>query len=727
MKMDPTTESIAHFIGLFELSVEELRLRQDYLDFRLKREAQDAVEPIEPFGLRLQAPYELGHYDPSLSYRPDSLEPAPVTLPPSTGHAAEPESGLSTDEFEAISIGSAGSVFIQPPPPSFGFPVVAPGSIVAVTFQVAILADNDVFLDGFDTTFTDPVALQQTLDALVSVAHTLAGVDVPELPQGGDWLGLARDLLGQLEAAPETDGIAQIVTLRSDEAEGVFVNGVRAETAPEWTDLLPLHLRPKEEADEVEGEVETGTLPPEASDGEIVALTSDGVGADGVVSTPREHDFSRDFPDDSANPFSLDPGHEIVAGANKTINEIALGSKWVDAPVIVVQGNAAKFDAISQVNTLVEHDRIDGVAAGQASAGYNVAEIVTESSKDADAAAPANVLPQAWEVVRIEADLIQANWVKQFTYATDFDRAELTFSANATFLGLGENQIINTTVLNEFGYNYDLIFVAGNMIDGTVVSQKNALFDSDTVVTHAGAIGAAPEAAAIHGAGATGGQEDAPAEPEGAPADSLAPHEPGLSLADNLLLNQATLKTTGVDTFVEMQESFAATAQSLAEGAQTIAREVAQDALFAGKEALRVLHVDGDLVKLNLFEQTNILGDADQIRLESQTLRDRIEGAMKLVAGSNALVNLAMVTEQGVDSEVMTAGHVYDDAFIHQAGLFETDAVPDGVAMAGLANEAIAAFLSDDMLTAAELTDQVVPTSNHEAFSQLDVMQTALT
>jgi hypothetical protein len=35
MKMDPTTESIAHFIGLVELSVEELRLRQDYHEFRL--------------------------------------------------------------------------------------------------------------------------------------------------------------------------------------------------------------------------------------------------------------------------------------------------------------------------------------------------------------------------------------------------------------------------------------------------------------------------------------------------------------------------------------------------------------------------------------------------------------------------------------------------------------------------------------------------------------------
>jgi hypothetical protein len=202
---------------------------------------------------------------------------------------------------------------------------------------------------------------------------------------------------------------------------------------------------------------------------------------------------------------------------------------------------------------------------------------------------------------------------------------------------------------------------------------------------------------------------------------------PAVSLADNLLLNKAKITTTGVDEFIEMREAFAAAAEKLAVGAETIAQDVAQDALFAGKEALRVLQVDGNLAKINIFEQTNIVGDADQIRLEMHALRDRLEAEMKLIAGSNALVNLATATEYGVDSKIMAAGHVYEDAFIHQAELIDNNATPSGVAVSALANEAIAAFLSEDMLTSAADIDAIVPTGHVDAASHLDVMQTALT
>lgn len=792
MTLDPATQAIARFIGLFGLTVEELRLRQDYLEFRLKRSQEDDAPPPEPVGVHIQAPYQIGQFDPRLDYEPVAPE-----LPPVQWAASSPELEVDVPAPpapEALPDDAPATVAMAlvielPPPPPFGFLLEPAASIVSVTIQSVTLSDDDLFLSGLGTRFTDPAELKAELDAIAARAETLAGFAMPDMPADGDWIGFAEEMLAQLDAAGPAGGAASTTTLRGDEAEGIFVDGTAVDEAPDWTDLLPEYLRPEE--------------PPEPA----TAGTAGEDGSDGDRSTDSltEHDFSRDFRDDTPLPGGLEPGAEIVAGANKAINEVAVSSNWIDAPVIVVRGDVAKFDAISQVNVLVEHDRIDGAAAGQASFATNIAEITEVSSEDAGAPPPSSdVLPQGWQVVRIEADLLQVNWVKQFTFATDFDRAEVIVSGSATFLGLGENQIVNSTILNEFGYNFDLIFVGGDMVDATVVSQKNVLFDSDTVITgerQPQMAQQAPEAgppgapAAIEAAFEVATQEPAPAqhgapdpaeasleeevggdapESEAAMAPSAEPEAvdpleaaggaippqvsepldngpdepepieaaaatdvsepevaepeapPPLSLADNLLLNQATIKTTGVDTFVEMTEKFAATAQKLAEGAETISREVAQDAMFAGKEALRILQIDGDLAKVNLFEQTNIVGDADQIRLEMLALRDQLETEMKLIAGSNALVNLATAIEHGMDSKVMAGGHVYDDAFIHQAELFDTDSAPSGVKLSALANEAVAAFLSEDMTKLPALEDEIVPQGNYEAPSQVDVMQTVL-
>ena len=802
MKLDPTTESIAHFIGLFELAVEELRLRQDYLEFRLKQAEANQAPVTEIVGVRLTAPYALGGYEPELAYDPGApdgpqLVHVSVELPdvpevPSPPAAPAPPS----HEVEAIAETVATIV------PQIGFALAPPGSLVAVTLQSANLYDNDLLLSGLGTSFTSPEALQSILGTIVAQAEALVGFAILDLAGDADWMAFAREMLGEIEGAESTVGPAEMHAFRGEDAAGLIVDGAvveEVEEAPEWTDLLPLYLRPEDAlADEA-----TEDDPDE--DGATLVSRTESVGGTGETEVLSKHDFSRDFGTEAPDPFALDPGHEVVAGANKAINEIAVASSWIDAPMIVVRGDVAKIDAISQVNVLVEHDTIDGVATDQGSTARNVAEITETSSRDpAEPQPSSDVLPEAWQVVRVEADLVQVNWVKQFTFATDFDRAEVTFSGQSTFIGLGENEIVNSAVLNELGYHFDLIFVGGDMIDATIVSQKNVLFDSDKIVTslyggadprdgtitapeldtdpHAApatdpapaaevseepddqawaaaaaaenANGAEPPSSGQAGVTATpetveaqvslrdaagtqagpGPAPDLDALPDEGERDVAASEDPAadeiqaqpaLSVADNLLYNQATLKQTGIDTFAEMTEAFAATAETLAEGAETIAREVAQDLMFAGKEALRVLQVDGSLAKINVFEQTNIVGDADQIRLEIAALRDQLEGEFQLIAGSNALVNLASAIEHGVDSTIMAGGRVYDDAFIHQAELFDVDAGPSGVKLSGLANEAIAAFLTEDTI-AAELGDGIAPTANYEAPSQVDVMQTAL-
>ncbi|MBU3030615.1 hypothetical protein [Paracoccus marinaquae] len=737
--MDPRTLEIAHFAGVFDLLIEELRLRYDYLRFKQKRAEEQDDEPIESAGVRIQAPYQLEPYDPGLAYTPEGLASAPLPIPQRLGAYDHGEvwiaASQTADEMEWAENGTgfspAGPVTIIVPPTDIDIPFPQPGSIVTVTVQVATLSDNDLFRDGLNTKFTSPDKLEAKLEAIAQQADALSGLDLPELPTNGDWAGFSHKIIKQFDSAEEisaeqlaADGIVgevETATFRGEDAAGTVVNGEKVDEAPAWKDLLPSYMRPDDDdeapaANAGKDEDGAGEGPNAVEDGKTIVRKSSGTDDEGTVKVLAEHDFKRDFGDDAPDPDGLEPGHEVVAGANMAINEVVITSKWLDAPVFVVQGDVVRFDAINQVNVLVEHDSVDGVAvSGSDSVGYNIASITAESSADPDApAVNTDVLPSLSFVVRVEADLIQINWIKQVTFVTDFDRIEMTFSASATFLGTGENEIVNTTVLNEFGYFYDAIFVSGDMVDGTVVTQKNVLFDSDKVVTGATAVA---EAGSVTPAAAT----DGTAGP-GAGSDAA----PTLSLSDNLLLNQATVKTTGIDTFEDMKQSFAKTAEDLSNGADELARDVTQDALFAGKEALRALQIDGDLIKMNIIEQITVMGDADQIRLEMQALRDKIDAEMKVIAGSNALLNITSVNELGMDSTIMAGGQIYDDALIHQAELFDTDATPTGVAMTDLTNEAVAAFLSDSILEVAEVSDGIAPMIDYDGVSQLDVMQTAL-
>lgn len=707
MTFDPVTQAISRFIGLFDLMAEEGRLRNEHDKFKLKKQAEAEDIPLPGISPMLIIGETLKDYDPGLSYKP--LAPLMKDQPNSPVYPYDPVQaplipasivGDDVDVSVKVTGGSATVTIIiitEPPAPWFAD---GPGSVVSVTLQFVGLTDDDTLLDGLGTEFVSIPLLHAALDRIDASAEALKGFDLPEMPEMTGWMGFVKAVLTQFDAPDDgtakifDSGSVEVHVLRGDDVyTGVIVNGTTGQEAPELSDLLPAYLRPDEEAspDVVSSGAGAGGV--SASDGETILRSSTGVGAKSETSSPSSHDFSRDF-EGRGGPDDRPDGDLVVAGANSAINEIGIGSQWIDASVIVVRGDVAKVNAISQVNVLVEHDSIDGAPVIQQSAGYNIAEIFRTSSKPGDAPkVDSDVLPSGVQMFRIEADLYQINWIKQVTYVTDFDRAEVTFTAQMTFLGLGENEIVNSAILNEFGYRFDLMFVSGNMVDATIISQKNVLFDSDSVTT-----------GTTNGSGTAG----------------------NISLADNLLYNMASINTTGIDSYAKMSDAFANAADDLAKGASKLADELTQDKLFAGQEMLRALQIDGDLVKINVFEQENIVGDADQLRLELQQMRDEFAAEVRLVAGSNALVNVAKVNEYGVDSTIMAGGTVYDDALIHQAEWFDNDAPADGVKMAGLTNDAVAAFLTEELAKIEGLSDSIVPTANHDSASSLDVMQSVL-
>jgi hypothetical protein len=400
-----------------------------------------------------------------------------------------------------------------------------------------------------------------------------------------------------------------------------------------------------------------------------------------------------DVPIEEDNPFAVEPGHHVSTGENLAANEAYVGISWVDAGVIAVAGDVVSLNLISQVNVLSEHD--SGGLGGGLSQVINAAQIEIVSSEpeggETAEAAGQPVFPRHWQVQTVEGDVVLVNWVEQHIFATDNDRAEIEFSAAATAIGLGENTLANVLALVELGFHYDLIIIGGNMISFNLIEQINVLLDSDAI------------------AGA--------AWPEG-----------GVSSGDNLLMNSGTITATGVDTFTAMTDLFRAEIAALAAGAGTISDALAADLLFEGMETLSVLYITGDLIKMNVIEQTNYVGDADQVHLALEEFIAENGGEVTLIVGSNALLNAATIEDSGIDSAVLVGGEIYSDALIYQAELIDTDAAPEGVALAALTNEAVAAFLASDMIDPDPLAAEdaggghPLPTDS----GSLDVMQSAL-
>lgn len=653
MSFDRISEEIAHFIGMFHLEVEGNRLRLEYDEFKHERDETER-ETKEAPELVVSAPYELKGFDPELVY---TAAPAKITAkvnqaygafsPDAPSMKAQPSPFTAGEPDTAIGTWFSDWEFSWPP-----F-VPVPNSILVLIQQTSELWDNDLFLVTGETAFVDPEVLIAGFLELVDFGRSLGifgagGSAVPTVPKAD----AAMELAEKIEAFEPEGGPAETqLLLRGEDAEGIYLNG----------ELL-------EPSATAEGDAEDADL---AETGE-----EDSEGLPNFFDILHEYlaeKYEENEEDPEKDPFAgvmgewespyaVDPGHEVVTGANLVINEASIVQAWLDAPVIAVAGDAVRLDVVSQVNVMKSTATSLGTDAALPSEMLNGVALEYESAADPDephAPAKSGLFPENWTVVSIDADVIAVNWVQQYVFASDFDRTEITVSGQDTFIGMGENVLSNVVQLAELGFHYDLIMVGGDMVTMNIVDQKNVLLDEDTV-----------------GGLATG------------PVDLMA--------GDNLQYNQAEVKQTGLDQITEMQDNFRTAMKDMAEGKKDLAKEIAEDARFQGKSELKALHIEGDLIKANIVEQHNFLGDSDQIELMLDGFSPG-GGPVKLVTGSNAQLNAAKIHDIGLDSEVMVGGEAYSDALIYQAELVDHEAPPTGVGMSPLASEAVA-FLADDML-----------------------------
>ena len=697
-------EIISHFIGIFEVNTEEARLRAEYDKFRADGQGPSDQPDLPLFSPDVKAPHDLGDADPGPFGTPDSSQKAavadtgrdtPSEWTPMEGVAGAPEPSPERD-FTAAPPSDAPNrsphddprgpdpdprdITPDPDGPTLTREIGEGGSsVAAVGFQLNLLDDNDVLVTGGEhVDFTSAAYFDAGLATLTGMARGLDPLGLHAPPSSDAAIGdLVLEIAEAIVADPPplTDAaVPDAVVFRDDAAHGVRVDGAEAEDLPVWRDHMPARLAPPEEDERLQDDgpptVKHGSGPPQ---------------------------------DDPAPPDDEEPdwgaAHQLSTGSNTLVNETAITTDWGDASVLAIMGDSRSVDVISQVNVWSDNDRITGFTSptpefDKATVALNAASILKADSAPAPAQASAATAagvswPQHWTVDHMDGDLVNLNWARQTNYITDHDVTSVAFSGNQTWIQAGGNTASNAFSAVEISRSYDLIVAEGDLVTANVIRQMNVLMDDDLVEM-----------------------------------DAL--YSGLLATRDNLLMNRAEIEQTGAQTRTEMTDAYKTLAEDLRDDAKSVGQDILSDAAFEGLGLLRILHVGGDILNLQYIEQTNVLGDADQVTLAASRAAADAMADAAVSTGANALLNLASIRDARGDAEIHVRGEIYSDALLHQASLVsETDpelTIGDPSAMA---SEAVA-FLADGMLPEDDLSG---PDARQDAFHHSDapdVMQTML-
>ncbi len=669
--MDKITEAIAHFIGLFQTAVEEVRLRKDYEEFQALAAQQPEQPSLLDVDVEVRAPHEFVGWDPGLRYQP--LPPDLVLLLPGSPVVYEPPYipnstgsflGSQGLHFREVASNSASARVVHEHKMhehKIEFQIDPPGSLAVYINQDISLSDNDyVGAGGHGLKFTPIADHGAEMAALLHGAARLSPVGELEAPGSpAEIEGFILETASALKtfaAAHEEDD--DVFVVNQAVIEGTYVNGEIATEIPNLKDHLPGEEEAgPEDPDPVNSVKGKGSIMPEAS-------------------------------------------VDVEAGANTLVNSAVLNNSWLSGPVIAAAGDNVEVNAIVQINVWSDADSI-GTSVGnwqfdpdEATEAFNIAVFTRVDPTDnaAPAGAALGDFPEYWAVTVIEGDVIFMNWIEQFSFVMDNDVHILSSSGVKTIITTGGNSALNDVSLAELGLYYDLITVGGSIYDMNFIQQMNILLDDDLV-------------GGVAGFETTG--------------------DASLSTSGNLLWNYAGIVNIGADDrFETMPEAYRKTIENLASGNNQLAGGVLEDSAFEGLGGLRVLYISGNILDLQYIKQTNILGDSDQVALAMNSATEsHPEADWTVSTGSNALINHAQIVDVDAMGTTYLGGDQYSDEILIQAELVSADPDLGGRDPDILINEAVA-FLDED-LSAPDGEGSLPLQSNHDA-PHVDVMQSML-
>ena len=653
MHIDKVTEAIAHFIGSFQIAVEQARLRKAYEEFKAQQSAAEETPDLPDFKVVVETPYDFVGFDPNVPYTPKAT--GLLWTRPDTEVACEqPVIPLPLQpmpfppEFflPQLPMGSAATIVLPE--------ILPPGSVESYNFQTIRLSDNDYAGVGRHGLMFDPQGDDEAeLIALFDKAVALSPLSKEDAPGSSEeiktFITNARDALA---AHPEeSEGDAEVFVLKSEAIDGIYVNGQLVEEAPKFTDYRP--------AEEPEEEPEEEGVPSD--------LTTGGSAGNEAPSGPASSASGQSNPGGS----SVEADIEIEAGSNLLINSVSVTNNWLVSPVLATVGDHVEINAVIQINVWCDSDMTGSSLGGWTLAesdptqAFNIA-MFDRIDRAAENPAPVGEFPKHWVVTEYEGDLTIVNWIEQFTFMLDNDICVLSDSGARLTLTNGDNTAINQVTLQELGFYYDLIIIGGNIYDANLICQMNILLDNDLV-------------GGVSGFQTTG--------------------EGSVSTSGNILWNNANIVNYGgADRFEALPEAYRKAAENLKNGDKDIPDGVLSDSAFAGIGALRVLYITGDYLNLQYIKQTNVLGDNDKVALAMEELTAGAGGEWTISTGTNDLFNFAAIVDVDSNDKTYVGGDVYSDEILIQAEFVSSSPDLGGQDPDVLINEAII-FLDDDMLT----------------------------
>jgi len=634
VQMDKITEAIAHFIGLFQVTVEQARSKLAYDEFKALQALDDATPELASHPVRMVASYDFEGFEPSIRYvaptpelidvaGPIKIDYAPPDVPIPGNAPTVPDVAFPGFVVPAVPLGSGGRIDMPD--------LHAPGSIALGFNQEIRLSDEDsVSVGDHGLTFVPVTGQAAQLARLVDDATDLLPLDDLEMPGSAEAIAaFITSAAGRLSAfAAEDHGEAGVFALEADAIEGTFVNGVLVGEAPDLDDYLPA---------EAAAEVETAS-----------ASYSPGEGI-----------------------FTIEPSVELVTGGNLVVNSAMITNGWTSSSVIAVMGDAVELNAVVQANVWSDTDLVTAsadnwtVEADDPTEAFNIAKFDHVEASVTATVATSQDFPENWLITVVEGDLINLNWVDQTAFITDSDAVIASSSGVTTFVSTGENQATDVMSLAEIGYGYDLIVIAGNLYDASLIQQVNVMLDDDLI-------------GAVEGFETTGN-------------GSANSH-------GNLLWNEAEIiDVGGQGNGQAMPQHYRDAAETLGQGKKGLPDEVLKDSAFAGGETLKVLYISGDMLDLHAIKQTSVLGDADQVALAMDQMQAHADADWSVSTGDNSLVNYAGILDVDGGETTYVGGEQYSDEILIQAELISDDPALGGQDPDVLVNEAVAFLGNDDM------------------------------
>jgi len=640
---DRISETIAHFIGLFDKASEEARLKQAYDEFRAKQEAEEKLPEHQTAAIKVDTSHTLEDFDPSLKYigvRPE-IEELTVW---SKVHFTPPDIHVPHGPFlqnfahspEGMTVGSGGIVLPEISPP---------GDLAAIINQEIRLSDNDyVSFGGSGLTFTPPPVDDTPMVELQQAAADLSPVDDLTLPGTTDEMAtFVTTVAARIEEFDANDhGNADVFCVKGETIEGTYFNGQLIDEAavPKMEDYVNFLKDEDPDAKGPDAPLDINT-PPDSSD------------------------FMDGWGDGTANPSVT-----IGTGGNTVINDCVIVNEWVSAEVMAVMGDHFSINAIVQINGSCDVDSVGAAVGGWPfdpggqDQSFNIAMFkhIDPSAGEVDATPEAPpAFPSYYVVTEISGDLLMMNWINQYAFITDNDICIASSSGVQSVVSTGENVAFNGVSLHELGNYYDLIIVGGNVYDLSMIHQMNLLIDNDTI-------------GAVDGFSTTG--------------------QGSVSTDGNLLWNQASIINVGNGTTEPLPDGYNTAASNLAAGNHELPNSILQDAAFEGIGILRVLYISGDIYNLQYVKQTTVMGDSDQVALAMNQVTANPDTEWTITTGGNQLVNSATIVDVDGYSKIYVGGDSYSDEILIQANLVSSEPDLGAQNPDQLVNEAVA-FLDD--------------------------------